>query len=646
MDNKLMRRTLNALLLSSWLLLLFNKPVSAGAKPKYFNDTIKIQGNWFYLNKKKFFINAVGYAPWRPGQWPGQDKVGLDLVEEDFRRIKDAGFNSVRTWDALGPEELRLAKKYGLKVVQGIWIDPNHDFSDPYFIRDSLEYIRKVVNWSKDYDNVLMYLVITEPTQQAILFAGTDKTLEFFGKIKATIQKIDNKPVSLDSWISAAFIDHSLWDVVTFNAFKFTPESINRVMGFKNYVAWFKRNHGRDKPLFVGETGGFSVSRTKLNELGFGGNSEAGQAMGDIESIQEAIEAGVAGVCTVAWVDTWHYPTDPTTHDEHPWEWDGIVGMKDINDKLGTPRKVYYELKAFNKRFLFPKGEKNVYSPYAINIAPRKTEFNSGEKISAVITITKNGQPVEEQKVDFGFFMPVGWKEENASGETDKNGRLQVSCGLLSEPQSQYVVICAGFVAEGERYADMQFIKISAQRQAKSFGQFPVYVDKDFPNNHFFPSGWSGDYPDLRFNDAYTKDAHSGKNCIEIIYTAKNSFGGGWAGIYWQNPLNNWDDARGAMSLSGAKKLTFWAKGARGGERIEEFGVGGSSPNSALIKFGPVILTSEWKQYSIDLLDKDLSRIIHGFHFFIRKDSNPAGCTFYIDDIIFEMGSQADRDIK
>ncbi|MFZ5800379.1 MAG: hypothetical protein ACOY3D_03250 [Candidatus Omnitrophota bacterium] len=481
-----------------------------------------------------------------------------------------------------------------------------------------------------------MYLVITEPTQQAILFAGTEKTLEFFASIKAAIQKIDNKPVSLDSWLPAAFLDHSLWDAVTFNAFKFTPECINRVVGFKNYVEWFKRNYAQDKPLFIGETGGFSVSKTKLNELGFGGNSEEEQARGDIESIKEAIAGGATGVCTVAWIDTWHYPSDPNTHDKHPWEWDGILSLNDINDRIGTPRKVFYDLKLLNHRFISPDEEKDS-SSFAINIVPLKAEFNVSERISAIITITKNGQPIKNHKIDFGFFMPVGWKEECASGETDQNGQLQVTCSLLPELQSQYLVVCAGFVAEDKRHGDMRFIKITAQGQTKLATQFPVYFDKDFPGNHFFPSGWTGDYPDLKFNDAHTKDTHSGKDCIEVIYTAKNALGGGWAGIYWQNPLNNWDDARGAVDLTGAKKLTFWAKGAKGGERIEEFGIGGGSPNSASVKLGPVILTQEWTQYSIDLQGKDLSRIIHGFHFFIRKDYNPNGCTFYIDEVKYHI---------
>jgi len=54
-----------------------------------------------------------------------------------------------------------------------------------------------------------MYLVMTEPSQEVVLSAGEDKTLEFFRKAKQVIQSIDNKPVSMDSWIPLGFLYHS-----------------------------------------------------------------------------------------------------------------------------------------------------------------------------------------------------------------------------------------------------------------------------------------------------------------------------------------------------------------------------------------------------------------------------------------------------
>ena len=430
-------------------------------------NRIKIKGDWFYLNGKRFFVNAVGYSGWRPHQWPGTDKVNLKLVDLDFKRIKEAGFNTVRTWAALSEEELKLARKYNLFVIQGIWIDPNLNFSDPRATRIALNKVKNIVEYSKKYDNIIMYLVMTEPSQEAVLSAGIDKTLKFFKEIKQTIKAIDNKPVSMDSWIPLGFLDHSFWDVVTFNAFMFTPESINRTIGFKNYVHWIKENLAKDKPLFIGETGGFSVSEKRLNDLNFGGNSEEEQARGDIESIQKAIAAGAAGVCTVSWIDTWHYPSNPNVHNNHPWEWNGILAIKDDTDLKGTPRKVYYDLSEFNRFRLLQElrsaGEnrkKFQSSPPSISLIVKDSyRVNKIVKVKIKVKDGRN-RPVAGQRVDYAFFVPTGWKEEMGSGITNEKGELVITHPPFGD--AGYIIFSAGSACKEDkkRYGDLIFIRI------------------------------------------------------------------------------------------------------------------------------------------------------------------------------------------
>ncbi|MCK4734028.1 MAG: right-handed parallel beta-helix repeat-containing protein [Methanophagales archaeon] len=100
------------------------------------------------------------------------------------------------------------------------------------------------------------------------------------------------------------------------------------------------------------------------------------------------------------------------------------------------------------------------------------------------------------------------------------------------------------------------------------------YAADYYLNNHYIPSGWLGDWNDITFNDSYTADPHSGANCTKINYSANGSQGNNWSGIYWQDPENNWGDKIGGFNLSGAAELTFWAKGEKGGEKME-FKVGG-----------------------------------------------------------------------
>jgi len=189
-------------------------------------------------------------------------------------------------------------------------------------------------------------------------------------------------------------------------------------------------------------------------------------------------------------------------------------------------------------------------------------------------------------------------------------------------------------------FAVVLFAAIAIKAQEVSvFEPFNIYTDRNATDNHYAPSGWMGDTKDIVLNDASTQQSHSGGSCIKITYKPDVSQGARWAGMYWQNPPNNWGEKKGGYDLTGAKKLTFWVRGELGGERIEEFKMGGLSgtyPDSDSASIGPVMLTTEWKQYEIDLRGKDLGHISGGFCWATNLDSNPNGCTFYLDDIRYE----------
>lgn len=179
----------------------------------------------------------------------------------------------------------------------------------------------------------------------------------------------------------------------------------------------------------------------------------------------------------------------------------------------------------------------------------------------------------------------------------------------------------------------------SAPLSATAFKTFNIYTDRMSPDNHYIASGWMGDHGDIRLNDREMENPHGGTSCIRVEYIPNRSQGAGWMGIYWQNPANNWGSKKAGFDLTGARKITFWARGSKGGEVIAEFKMGGlsgefSDTDSAGI--GPAMLTKEWKQFEIDLTGKDLSHIIGGFCFSANADDNPDGLIIYLDDIRYE----------
>lgn len=168
-------------------------------------------------------------------------------------------------------------------------------------------------------------------------------------------------------------------------------------------------------------------------------------------------------------------------------------------------------------------------------------------------------------------------------------------------------------------------------------GAFYVYDDSASRLNHYIPSGWMGSFKSLKISNS-TTGQHSGKTCIKIDYDVTKDPETSWAGIYWQNPVNNWGDKRGGYDLTGYKKLTFWAKGT--GE-IGEIGMGGitgqlQDGDSDRATLDRIVLTKDWKQYTIDLKGLDLSHIIGGFYFSTSADYNEKNMVLFLDEIKYE----------
>ena len=127
--------------------------------------------------------------------------------------------------------------------------------------------------------------------------------------------------------------------------------------------------------------------------------------------------------------------------------------------------------------------------------------------------------------------------------------------------------------------------------------------------------------------------ARAGGTCLKVAFAKA----GGWGGTVWQNPANDWGKLPGGFDLSGATRLTFWARGHDGGEQVK-LGVGMIDTTSRFYdttkKELAVTLGTEWKQYIIELGDRDLARIKSGFYWTLGGRDKPV--VFYLDAVQYE----------
>jgi len=186
--------------------------------------------------------------------------------------------------------------------------------------------------------------------------------------------------------------------------------------------------------------------------------------------------------------------------------------------------------------------------------------------------------------------------------------------------------------------------KVVSNYVKKGYPPFYVYADFGAPHNHFVPEGFMGCSAGIQIDQNSRTNPYSGVSSIKITFIPQTNCLK-WAGVYWWDPPSgNWCSKPGGFDLTGWNKLTFWARGDKGGE-VVEFKVGGlkkadgTTPCDSLQPEGTTAQVTlpkdpkEWKQYTISLYGKDLSHIAGGFVWVTNATQEEA---IYLDEIRFE----------
>lgn len=302
---------------------------------------VEIRGDWFYVDGEKFFIKGVCF--FENHEVEGRfERSSLDILDHEFRKIKEAGFNTVRS--QLNAKELALAKKHGLMVLQGA----NHlffskEYQDPAQIRENEETTRRITSYSKKHDNILYYLIDNEPEiQEGIYRQGTEAFRNFHTRLISSVQKIQpGAKVSMASYPPAAFLDYSLYDCVSLNLYPFCPSCDS--VGYGGYAQWFKKKHASGKPLIISEYG-WETAR---------GEQAFPEAM--LELLDEQIKAGATG----AFFYTWRAFGEEGQGDNR---WYGIVpNAATPQDYQNSPRRLYGDFQNYFQAVIIQPAHKAVY---------------------------------------------------------------------------------------------------------------------------------------------------------------------------------------------------------------------------------------------------------------------------------------------
>ncbi len=115
-----------------------------------------------------------------------------------------------------------------------------------------------------------------------------------------------------------------------------------------------------------------------------------------------------------------------------------------------------------------------------------------------------------------------------------------------------------------------------------------------------------------------------------------------WGGVYWQSPSDNWGGKPGKKVAQGANRVTFYAAGAVGGEKLQikigGINVSGNDPTLThrdTFAIGQEItLTTTWTKYEVALSGASYDEVLGGFSWVATSTGAPVA--FYLDNLRWE----------
>lgn len=576
----------------------------------------------------------------------GAIPVRLEKTDEGYRLLRDGkpyfikgvggdgslellakcGGNSVRTWGADNLDaKLDEAHRLGLTVAVGIWLGHERhgfDYNNADQVAAQFESVRKVIERYKNHPAVLLW--------------GLGNEMEGYERgdnaaIWSAVNSVAGLAKQLDPNHPTMTVIAEIGGDRVKNIHRLCPNV--DIVGINSYggVASLPKRYaeaGGTKPLTVTEFGPPGVWESAKNDWGVCPELTSTEKAGFYRRAYEQAVAGQPGKCLGSFAFTWGFKQEATA------TWFGMLlpdGSKlaavDALSELWTGKPPANRCPAIGKLALDGPDQ---LDPGAKVRAVLAAADPDGDKLQVRWLLAREA----EQLGTGGDAEPT---PETFAGAIVSADEKHVELKMPDDPGGYRLFV---YIRDGQGGAAVGNLPLLVKGQVKPRpapkAPLPlvIYDEAGRDKPPYVPTGWMGETKQIALAEDCTDRPHSGSYCMRAQYKSP----AGWGGVVWQQPGNNWGDEPGGWDLAGAKRLTFWARGERGDEMVSfEFGLIGADKryhDSGKGKLDKVRLTSDWKQYTIDLAGADLSQIVTGFVWIVGGQGQPI--TFYLDDVRYE----------
>ena len=587
------------------LLVLFITTITARAA----DPAVRIVGDvgqWrLERNGQPYFVKGVG----------GDGSLEL---------LAKLGGNSVRTWGEDGlRKKLNEAHQHELTVTAGIWLGQvrqGFDWSDAESLIRQRQKVREVVERHKDHPALLVWALGNEMEDPV----GKN------GAVWAEINNLARLVKSIDSRHPTMTVIAEIGGEKVKNLHALCPDI--DIVGINSYAGAVSvgeryRKLGGTKPYLLTEFGPPGIWEIPKDENGAYRELTSTEKAEAYRKAYRSAVLGQPGACLGSYAFLWGQKQEVTA------TWFSLLH----NGSRVAAADALAEL----------WSDKPVANRCPV-IESFKLEGGSKRKPNDLVRFELRTSDPEKDEITVSWQLRFDPEEYGSGGDAESESPAVKSAVVRSDATFAEVKL----PADGGLYR--LFAVVNDQHGGAAVANLPLRVDAplktlaarkpEFPlivyaeadsAQSYIPAGWMGDTKAIKLDPLCSEQPHSGKTCLRCDFTTNK----GWGGVVWQSPAQDWGDRAGGFDLTGAKRLTFWAKGEKGGEVIDfKFGILARDKRFFDTGHGgleKVSLTKEWRQYEIPLGKQDLTRIKTGFVWNLASSGEPI--TFYLDDVQWEQ---------
>lgn len=302
-----------------------------GAKPSLLETFVKtkpiisIKDRRIYLNGRLFFIKGIGYGIEYPGTSGSLDtfkKVSFSLFVKDFKMMKEAGINTIRTYEPLPEKLLDLAEEYGIMVIENVcYPSDNTDFNSRVHLDILKEQARRYVLRDRDRRCILMWSIWNDAPWawgaggNVVKRYGFNTVNNFLRELYDTVKKYDiSHPVTAGNAIGleGEKLGWDFLDVIGLNLYIGGYDWFSEAEAKRNIAQIKAIEEEYNKPVVILETGFSTFIK--------------GQDQADVLEKQiKMAGTNVSGITIFQWADGWQKAGNKDVQDDHIEEHWGIL---------------------------------------------------------------------------------------------------------------------------------------------------------------------------------------------------------------------------------------------------------------------------------------------------------------------------------